>query len=348
MKAVFERYARLLHEVAVETTPGLMESRLMQAYDQGRNLLDQGVSPDEVIHMHHAAILQLAQLRPDFTLAQVAGSLTLPLMEVSMSYGMAFREQMEQRYEAKLKLRVSQSSKLEATGTLAAGIAHDFNNILGSIVGYAEMAADDLDKNSEARKCIEQVLIASFRARQLVASLLTFARQTPVTSEAADVVELIREILALLKASLDPAVQVCFTSAMEHAIVIGDPVQIQQVVMNLCLNAADAMKGKGIIRINLDAAQWHQDHRDEIGCGLCLSVADTGCGMRPEVLARIFDPFFTTKAPGKGSGLGLSVVHGAVTQLGGKVEVDSCTSGPKTGTEFRVYLPWPDAETAKQ
>lgn len=315
------------------------EAYLAAAFELGRSLVDQGVPPDEVTGIHHEAILRLAECMPGITLDRVAERMTRPLLEMSMAYGLAFRAQMEKRFEQMVEARLEQSRKLEAVGTLAAGIAHDFNNILGSIVGFAEMAGDELAEGSFGKQNILQVLRASFRARDLVSRLLSFARRSPVTPVHVDVVTQVGEALALLRASLKPDVHLSFQAGIERAIVLADPTQIQQIVMNLCINAADAMDDHGTVDIRLMPADAPEGTPTRPGRGICLSVADSGHGMPPEVQSRVFDPFFTTKAPNKGSGLGLSVVYGIVTEMGGGIEIRSKAGGMDSGTEFRVFLP---------
>ena len=248
------------------------------------------------------------------------------------------------RLEAESKM---ESRKLEAVGTLAAGIAHDFNNILASIVGFAEMTADDLPEGSQAHNNVVQIVSASFRARDLVARMLTFARQSPAEPVLVDIVNETSEALLLLRASLPPSIELAFQNRLGDQAwartVSCDPTQIQQIVMNLCINASHAMSEHGTIHVGLGPSSAMKDAAPGLAAGLCLSVSDTGNGMLPEVLDRMFDPFFTTREPGKGSGLGLSVVYGIVTSLGGRIDVQSRTgtgtgTGP-TGTEFHVFLP---------
>ena len=241
------------------------------------------------------------------------------------------------RMESEAKV---QSSKLEAVGTLAAGIAHDFNNILASIVGLAEMTADDLPDGSIAMQNVTQILSGSFRARDLVSRLLAFARVVPTAAVLVDIVSQVREALALLRASLRPSVELAFKCRIENLspTILADPTQIVQIVMNLCINAAYAMDNHGVISVSVDAASDITDAPPGYLDGICISIADSGSGMTPEVMARIFDPFFTTKAPGEGSGLGLSVVYGIVKGLRGVIKVRSSVSG-STGTQFRVFLP---------
>jgi len=243
------------------------------------------------------------------------------------------------RVESEAKM---ESRKLEALGTLAAGIAHDFNNILGSIVGFAEMTDDELADDSKGKANVAQILKASFRARDLIARMLAFARQSSIEPVAVDIVTEVREALALLRGSLSPAVQLSFRTGIEAATPLtirADPTQIQQIVMNLVINAAHAIAEHGTIRIAIDPLGQIQDKPPHLVDGICLAVTDNGCGMTPEVLERMFDPFFTTKAPNEGSGLGLSVVYGIVTELGGVIDVRSPIDGSTQGTEFRVFLP---------
>jgi PAS domain S-box-containing protein len=240
--------------------------------------------------------------------------------------------------EREVKIR---SSKLEAVGTLAAGIAHDFNNILASIVGHAELADDQLPIGSEAKDSVAKIIIGSFRARDLVARMLDFARARPFEPMPIDVVLQVREAIALLRPSLPPSIEIDFQNGMRAAtaMILADPTRIMQVVMNLCINAAHAMENRGVIAVSLDRAGSIEGTPTEYAGGVCLTVADCGSGMTPEVLERIFDPFFTTKQPGEGSGLGLSVVYGIVKDLGGLLNVVSSTQPKECGTRFRVFLP---------
>lgn len=168
--------------------------------------------------------------------------------------------------------------------------------------------------------------------------MLTYARQSPEVTRRLDVAEQVREILAILAASLAPKVRVTFDDQGNGARIQASPGLIHQIVMNLCLNAADAMQHEGHIDIHLQPASQHADAPPGHGDDICLSIADTGPGMPPGVLARAFEPFFTTKAP-NGSGLGLSVTQGIVHQLGGEILLETRNEGPDTGTRFRIFLP---------
>jgi signal transduction histidine kinase len=252
-----------------------------------------------------------------------------------------------ERLNAEREARI-QSSKLEAVGTLAAGIAHDFNNILASIVGYAECADDDLPDASNAKNNVAKAIRGCFRARDLVSRMLDFARESPRNPVNVSIEFQIREALALLRASLRPAIELAFESdaAERTTTILADPTHIMQIVMNLCINAAHAMDNHGVIGIRLDAASAVKDAPAGQQDGICITVTDTGIGMTPEVQERIYDPFFTTKAPGEGSGLGLSVVYGIVKGLEGVIRVRSSTSLSSAGTQFQVFLPTVLADSA--
>ena len=335
---VVDSYIQILSSVALADPEDNIEIYLAEAFELGRSAVDQMIPPDDLINIHHMGVMALANSHVDLSLIQVAERLTRPLMEMSMAYGLAFRQQMESRYEGIVNARLEESRKLEAIGTLAAGIGHDFNNLLGSIVGFAEMAGDDFADDTPGKYNIQQILNASFRARDLVTRMLTFARQGPVKLIAVDVVSEVCEAIALLRASLRPSVQIDFSSDLEKATILADISQVQQIVMNLCINAADAMnqRGKIVIRLEPDAIQAKDG---QITQWICLYISDNGAGISPELVDRIFDPFFTTKAPGKGSGLGLSVVYGIVTGLQGNIHVNSSSRGQKQGTQFKIILP---------
>lgn len=292
----------------------------------------------EAERYYRDSVARLFQANPTLDFEQVADCLTTSLLDVSMAYGLIFREHADRHLQTLLETRIMQSQKLEAVGTLAAGIAHDFNNLLGSIIGFAEMAGDDLPEDSMGKSNILQILNASFRARDLVARILASSRQTQTMPEPIEIVSQVRESLALVGVSYKPDLLINFDVSIEHAIVMADPGQIQQIMMNLCINAADAMNKKGKIFVRIDSAQLGSGPAKG-KLGICLSVVDSGHGMTPEVQERMFDPFFTTKTLDKGSGLGLSVVHGIVTHLGGVIDVQSRYDGCDRGTEFRVYLP---------
>jgi len=234
--------------------------------------------------------------------------------------------------------QLRQSQKLEAIGTLAGGIAHDFNNILGAIIGYGEMVLERLRPGSEEELDQREVLHAARRATELVRQILTFSRKNHGQRVPVDVTRIVKEVAKLLRASLPSTIAIHWHLDAAHSTVQADPIEVHQVLMNLCTNAAAAMQSKGgLLEVRL--RDYHNEEEDGgliAGEYLLLSVSDTGIGMDGELQQRIFEPFFTTKEVGQGTGLGLSTVHGIVSDLGGRIGV---YSEPGNGTTFNVYLP---------
>ena len=242
-----------------------------------------------------------------------------------------------------LESQLRQAQKMEAIGTLAGGIAHDFNNILAAIMGYTELALDDLQGSGPAAEKLQQVLIAGNRAVELVRQILSFSRQGAQRERFLDLATLIQETLKLLKASLPATIEIKTDLEKSNSQVLTDPVHINQVVMNLCTNAAQAMEDYpgGVLTINLSTVDLDEDAVKtfvalKVGKYFKLMVGDTGIGMTEDVIARMFEPFFTTKPRGKGTGMGLAVVHGIVERMHGEITVQS---EPGKGTTVIVYLP---------
>jgi len=240
-----------------------------------------------------------------------------------------------------LEAQLRQSHKMEAIGTFAGGIAHDFNNILGAILGYGEMAHQHSAEGSALRRYLDNVLHAAGRAKSLVDRILGFSRSGLGERAPVHVQSVTEETLELLSASLPVGIRLQQRLVAGNAAVIGDATQLHQVVMNLCTNALHAMKEGGILRVELERIEL--EHARSLSRGslapgsyVRLTVGDTGSGISSEVLERMFDPFFTTKAVGAGTGLGLSVVHGIVTDLGGAINIDTRLG---QGTTFEIWLP---------
>jgi len=242
----------------------------------------------------------------------------------------------------RLEKQLQQAQKMQAIGTLAGGIAHDFNNILGTIIGSAEMAGEDIDRSLPVAADIDRIIRAGKRARDLVRQILTFSRPSDQEHYPLDLVVNIKEVLKLLKASLPSTIEVRTNLLPGPVNVLSTPVEVQQIMTNLCNNAAQAMQTDGgVLEINLDRQTLTESESMsgmKIGPGdyLKLSVSDTGKGIEPEDLGRIFEPFFTTNETGEGIGLGLSIVHGLVSNMHGAISVAS-KSGK--GTLFTIYLP---------
>jgi two-component system, cell cycle sensor histidine kinase and response regulator CckA len=249
--------------------------------------------------------------------------------------------------EKVLREQLLQAQKLEALGTLAGGIAHDFNNILFAMMGFTELALDECSDGSMVHANLEQVLIGGNRAKDLVRQILTFSRQADEVRQPIHIGPIFKETLKFLRASLPATVKIQHNIGSELGPILAHPTQIHQVLMNLCTNAAHAMRENGgKLTVTLDEAEFSSDTGLPpaglaTGRYLKLAVRDTGQGMSPDITERIFEPYFTTKKAGEGSGLGLAVVHGIVESHGGMIEVETEV---QQGTTFRVYFPVIDEE----
>ncbi|PYT64165.1 MAG: hybrid sensor histidine kinase/response regulator [Acidobacteria bacterium] len=237
--------------------------------------------------------------------------------------------------------RLRHIQKMEAIGRLAGGIAHDFNNLLGVITGYSEMLLDKLGSEPKLSALITHVLKATERGSALTRQLLAFSRQQVLEPRVINIQEHFNGIVQLLRRVLGEDIRLNLDAGEQPIRLRADAAQLEQVIMNLVVNARDAMPSGGnlsieISRAHLDAEYCRHNPDTRPGSYLLVSVSDTGCGMSPEVLSRVFEPFFTTKESGKGTGLGLATVYGIVKQSGGHITVYSEVSH---GTTFKVYLP---------
>jgi PAS domain S-box-containing protein len=241
------------------------------------------------------------------------------------------------RMEAELR----QAHKMEAIGTLAGGIAHDFNNILASIIGYTELALDDATRGSLLEDNLREVLTAGKRARDLVRQILAFARQSDERLKPIQLSAIAGEALRLIRSSLPSTIDIRHDLASK-ATILSTPTQVHQILMNLCTNAAHAMeKTGGLLSVVLTDVRIPQDgtrHQPTLEPGdyVELSVTDTGSGIAPDIIESIFQPFFTTKEPGKGTGMGLAMVHGIIESCSGKITVESELG---KGSKFRLFFP---------
>ncbi len=240
-----------------------------------------------------------------------------------------------------LESQLYQAQKMESIGILAGGVAHDFNNILTAIIGYAEVARIETEPGSNIERFLEEIFNSGLRARDLVRQILTFARQTDNKLKPTGIGIIVKDALGLLRSTLPATINI------EHhvkskSIIMADPTQIHQIIMNLCTNASHAMeKEGGTLKVILDDEQLGSEFTGrfpglEPGVYSTLVIEDTGIGMSADVLESIFDPYFTTKALGEGTGLGLAVVHGIVKSCGGKIIVES---QPGKGSTFKIYFP---------
>ncbi len=233
------------------------------------------------------------------------------------------------------------SQKMEAVGQLAGGIAHDFNNLMLAILGNAELALQSGPQVREVVDCLEEIEGASRRAADLTRQLLAFSRRQPLHPIPIDLNQLVRGVTKMLRRLLPESISIEFIPGRELASVNADPTQLEQVILNLSLNARDAMERGGQLtletsNIALDERYCQQHAGARPGSYVLLRVTDTGSGMSPEVREHIFEPFFTTKSPHRGTGLGLSTVYGIVQQHDGSIDV---ISEPDMGSSFEIYLP---------
>jgi PAS domain S-box-containing protein len=250
-------------------------------------------------------------------------------------------QRVQEREREEMQRQLQQAAKMEAIGRLAGGIAHDFNNILGAVLGYGELAQNNLPEGSATRHQVDQVMHAGARGKGLVDRILAFSRsgigeRVPVRAQS-----VVEETLEMLAASLPAGVQLERRLDAHDAAVVGDATQFHQVVMNLCTNALQAMERRGVLTVVLEQVAVGECRSLSHGT-LCtgsyvhLSVSDTGEGIPPAVLERMFDPFFTTKRVGDGTGLGLALVHGIVADFGGVIDVATQLG---VGTTFAIWLP---------
>jgi signal transduction histidine kinase/CheY-like chemotaxis protein len=254
---------------------------------------------------------------------------------------MTARIQSEQE-RARLEATLRQAQKIESLGTLAGGIAHDFNNLLTGIFGALEMTGQILPAEHPAREFVDLAAGSAERARDLVRHILTFSRRHEGERKPAYLGPIVEEALRLLRSTLPAMVELRPRLAPKCPLVLADATQVHQVVMNLCTNAWHALPETGgritvsVAPVEITPSQAASRPKVCAGPSVRVSVEDDGCGMSPEVAARVFEPFFTTKQTGKGTGLGLAVVHGIVESHGGLIELHTI---PGQGTRFDVYFP---------
>lgn len=240
-----------------------------------------------------------------------------------------------------LEEQLIQSQKMEAIGQLAGGVAHDFNNILTAILGYADLMLADLPAGGHLEAYGSEVKVAAERGAALTRQLLAFSRRQLLQVSILDLNEVVGEVEQMLRRLIGETIVLVTNLEPELTRVKADPTQVQQVILNLALNARDAMPGGGVLSIrtsNLALVSPTTMEGADLAPGLyaVLEISDTGAGMDPEILSRIFEPFFTTKEKGKGTGLGLATVYGIIRQSGGMITVES---RPRRGSTFRIFLP---------
>jgi len=267
------------------------------------------------------------------------GQLTLANKDLKKEIEIRKRHEKE---KTQLEGQLIQLQKMETIGTLAGGIAHDFNNILTPILGYTEMALEELSDESTLRYDVEQINNAAVRGKDLVQQILTFSRQVDFEKKPLRLDQEVTEVLKLMRASFPSNIEIKQELDTECGTVLADSTQMHQIIMNLCTNAYHAMMGTGgVLTVSLDKQKvGNRQFRDSVkmqkGTYIRLIITDTGHGMDKRTVERIFEPFFTKKEVGSGSGLGLSVVHGIVSNYNGAIVVES---EPGEGSSFIIYLP---------
>ena len=316
----------------------------------GKNLIDL-IIPPEMHDFVRKAIKQgskTGEMPPteELSLMQKDGSL-VPVLSSHALVKLDGKEpelyclDIDMRLQKKLESQLQQVQKMESIGTLAGGIAHDFNNILSPILGYTEMLLEDVPEDSPFKDSLNPIYTSALRAQSLVKQILTFSRQKSSELILMKIQPIIKEALKLIRSTIPTTIEIIQDISPDCGVIKADPTQIHQIVMNLATNAYHAMEEKGG-ELKVSLKQIELGEYDIItpdmapGVYACLTVADTGVGMDKKLTDKIFDPFFTTKAIGRGTGMGLSVVHGIVLSMGGTIHV---YSEPGKGTQFHVYLP---------
>jgi PAS domain S-box-containing protein len=315
--------------------------------DPSGHALDPGELPFAVIARTHAPVRMRHGIRwPDGRLV-VLDVLGAPLFDRDGAFEGAVLGLEDATERSRIEEQLRQSQKMEAVGRLAGGVAHDFNNVLTAILSAADLLLDALPPQSPLRADADEIRVAGRKAATLTRQLLTFSRKQVVAPRVLDLGELVTGLLPLLRRLIGEEVELTARAAPALGRVRADPGQVEQVIVNLVVNARDALPpGGGRVVVDVsDVEIDEEDARQRLGVRpgrfVLLSVSDDGCGMSPEVQAHLFEPFFTTKEPGKGTGLGLSTVYGIVRQCGGHVRVESAVG---EGSTFRVFLPRADGE----
>lgn len=298
-----------------------------------------GVNRDITVRKQVEDALRKAQT----TLEQRVAERTAALAHANAALHAEIAERKKAEAERReLEMQLHHAQKMEAIGTLAGGIAHDFNNILSAIIGFTELAVFDLPSGSAAGQHLHEVLTASHRGKDLIQHILLFSRQTEPGRHPVHIHQLVHDVLRLLRASIPATIDIQQHVAADTGMILADPTQMHQVLMNLCVNAEQAMRETGgHLEVRVEPMEiTHAGVALQLalspGSYVRFTIRDTGSGISADVRERIFEPFYTTKPIGEGTGMGLAMVHGIVTHLGGTITVEST---PGEGSIFTLYLP---------
>ncbi len=324
----------------------LSQNLTPDSYKRIRKKFGEMLRRKEEINRQHTFTVEVEQFRKgggtihsEVTFSFICNDEQRPVSVMGVTRDITERKRAEDE-RGKLESQLRQAKKMEAIGTLAGGIAHDFNNILSSIIGFTELCLDDAPEGTILRDNLNEIFTGGKRAKELVKQILTFARQADDQVSPIQIGPIVKETLKFLRSSIPSTIQIQ-SDVQSDGLIMGNATQLHQVVMNLCANAADAMEEGGLLNVSLCDVYFEDllqlPARNMVpGHYLKLSVRDTGAGIAPHILPSIFDPYFTTKAVGKGTGMGLAVVHGIVESYGGKIVVESA---PEKGTTFTLFLP---------
>jgi two-component system, cell cycle sensor histidine kinase and response regulator CckA len=327
---------------------------LEEIFERGIPVLREGHPTEESFHEFQTTVRAGQKWSGEMCTRCKDGRLLWEFVQVSpirnnldeVTHLLCVREDISER--KKLEDQLRQAQKMESVGTLAGGIAHDFNNVLAIINGFVEIALNRNPADETQLKCLKEIHSAAQRAVGLVRQILTFSRKTEVTFRAVSLNQHISDLGRMCAETFPKTISFHFQLDESLPQIHADPNQLQQVIMNLCVNARDAMGSGGRITIGTSQVSGASIHRlggDEARQYACIRVEDTGCGMPPHVRARIFEPFFTTKQNCGGTGLGLSVVYGIILNHRGFLEVDSVEG---VGSTFQIYLPLEAARTVSR
>ncbi len=326
-----------------------------EAIGNTQSILKSGTTPQETYKTLWETVKAGGEWRGEIQNKKKCGELYWESMFISAikntagdtTHYLAIKEDITKQKQAEMERvqfeeKFRQSQKMETIGRLAGGIAHDFNNILQAIHGYVDLCLEDLESNTQVYKDLQEVMIATDRAKEIVQQILAFSRTELPELKPVSMHAVVSEALKLLKITLSPNIEIHKHIKESESLVVANSAQMHQIVMNLCVNALDAMKDRGgVLTISLETVAICDAFKKDIPTlsdekYVQLTISDTGTGINKKVLDRIFEPFFTTKEVGKGTGLGLSVVHGIVQAHHGNI---SAESEPGQGTTFRVWLP---------